>query len=389
MSAAERQHSAHDLTIATERLFDGENFQENRRVSIRDGIIRDVSPDTGAVPPGAFLRMKPGVTLAPGLIDLQVNGGGGVLLNDDVSLAAIRTIAETHHRFGVTGLLPTLITDSNDRLERLAAIASEAMTIPGVLGFHLEGPHLNRQRRGIHPERHIRPITSASLALLARFGRIGRSMVTVAPECLHQGAIRMLVDAGLRVSIGHSEATAAQMRAAVEEGASSVTHLFNAMRQMTPREPGVVGATLADDGLFAGIIADGQHVAPDNLRAAWKAKGTNRLILVSDAMALVGTDRTFFPLQGRLITLTEGRLTDETGTLAGAHLEMLAAVRNMVCLAGVPLRDALVMASGTPAAYLGLGDRLGAIKPGYQADLMAFDRDFQPQPHLTTGLDAG
>jgi N-acetylglucosamine-6-phosphate deacetylase len=366
-----------DLTIAAARLFDGQAFLENKRVHIRAGIIEAVAPDVGAAPPGDFVRLQPDVTLAPGLIDLQVNGGGGVLLNDDVSLAAIRTIAETHQRLGVTGLLPTLISDSPDRLEQLATIAAEAMAIPGVLGFHLEGPHLNPQRRGIHAERHVRPMTSADIALLARFGGIGRSLVTVAPEGLPEGAVQALTQAGLRVSVGHSDATAPHMRQAIDAGATGVTHLFNAMAQMTPREPGVVGMALADDRLFAGIIADGLHVAPDNLRVAWKAMGAARLMLVSDAMPLVGTDRTSFMLQGRAITLREGRLTDEAGVLAGAHLDMLSAVRNAVRLAGIPPGDALRMASGTPAAFLGLGRRMGAVQPGFQADLIAIDGDYQ------------
>jgi N-acetylglucosamine-6-phosphate deacetylase len=201
----------------------------------------------------------------------------------------------------------------------------------------------------------------------------GRSLLTLAPEQIDGAVLKRLAAAGLRIAIGHSDASAAEVAAAADDGATGVTHLFNAMSQMMPRAPGVVGATLADERLFAGIICDGLHVDPVNLRAAFRAQGRDRLMLVTDAMSLVGSDKASFLLHGRTITLKDGRLTDAQGTLAGAHIGMIEAVRNAVRLMGVTIEDALIMASRTPARFLGLDKELGRILPGYRADLVAFD----------------
>jgi N-acetylglucosamine-6-phosphate deacetylase len=274
-------------------------------------------------------------------------------------------------------LLPTLITDAPEKLQQLARIAPEALAIAGVLGFHLEGPALNPARKGIHPPRYIRALTAADKEALLSFAAVGRSVVTLAPEQADAGLVRSLAAAGLRIAAGHSEATAAQMRAAVAAGTTGVTHLFNAMSQITAREPGVVGAALADDRLYAGIICDGLHVDPLNLKIAFRAKGRERLMLVTDAMATAGSAVTRFTLTGRDIALRDGRLTGPDGTLAGAHLTMIEAVRNAVDLMEIRLEDALVMASRTPAAFLGLGDRRGRITPGSFADLVAFTPDWR------------
>lgn len=344
-----------------------------RSVEITDGIIVALH-EPGEAPAGLPARQLPADSLlAPGFIDTQVNGGGGVLLNDDPSVETVRAMAAAHRRFGTTGLLPTLITDAPDRLTRLAAIVGEALAVPGVLGFHLEGPFLSPARKGIHPPQHIRLPDEAEIALLTRFGTAGRSLLTLAPEQVDGAVLKRLAAAGLRIAIGHSDATAAEVAAAVDDGATAVTHLFNAMSQMTPRAPGVVGATLADERLFAGIICDGLHVDPVTLRAAFHAKGRDRLMLVTDAMSLIGSDETSFLLHGRAIKLEDGRLTDAQGTLAGAHLGMIEAVCNAVRLMGVTIEDALIMASRTPACFLGLDKELGRIAPGYRADLVAFD----------------
>lgn len=342
-------------------------------VEIADGVIVALH-EPGRAPAALPTKQLPTDSLlAPGFIDIQVNGGGGVLLNDDPSVETVRTIAAAHRRFGTTGLLPTLITDAPDRLSKLAAIAGEALAVPGVLGFHIEGPFLNPARKGIHPLSHIRLPGEADIELLTRFGMVGRSLLTLAPERVEGAVLKRLAAAGLRIAIGHSDATATEVVAAMGDGATAVTHLFNAMSQMMPRAPGIVGAALADERLFAGIICDGLHVDPVNLRAAFRAKGRDRLMLVTDVMSLVGSNETSFLLQGRTIDLKDGRLTDAQGTLAGAHLSMIEAVRNAVELMGVTIEDALIMASRTPARFLGLDKMLGRIAPGYRADLVAFD----------------
>jgi N-acetylglucosamine-6-phosphate deacetylase len=289
----------------------------------------------------------------------------------------VRRIVEAHRRFGTTGCLPTLITDGTETIEQLAAVAQTCLQIPGVLGFHLEGPALNRSRKGIHTETKIRVPDGRDLAAIKSFGSCGRSLMTLAPECVPAAMIDELIDVGVRIAAGHSEVTAAEMERATDRGVSGVTHLFNAMSQLRAREPGLVGAALYDNRLFAGIICDGIHVDSTNLRIALRSKGRDRLMLVTDAMPLVDTDDRQFLLNGRQITLHEDRLTGCDGTLAGAHLTMIQAVRNATLLLDVPLADALIMASRTPATFLGLETELGRIAPGYRADLVAFDENFE------------
>jgi N-acetylglucosamine-6-phosphate deacetylase len=358
--------------IAAHQVFDGTEMRGPCLVGISNGKITEIS--TGKGIPDTAHRLPEGSILAPGFIDIQVNGGGGVLLNNDISLAALQQITSAHRRMGTTGLLPTLITDAPDRMAALDAIADEALAIPGILGFHLEGPFLNPARKGIHTEAHIRRPSPADIAMLKRFARHGASLVTVAPEQLEAGTVGVLAEAGLRIAIGHSEATALEAMAAADEGATCVTHLFNAMSQMGPRAPGIVGAALTEDRLYAGIIADGLHVAPMNLKTAWRAMGRDRLMLITDAMALIGSEPPLdvFMINGRRITLRNGLLTGEDGTLGGAHIGMLDTLWNAVEMMACQLEDALVMASRTPAAFLGLAARKGRIAEGFDADLTAF-----------------
>jgi N-acetylglucosamine-6-phosphate deacetylase len=367
--------SSASLTIAARHIFDGTDMRGPGSVRISQGRIEDVA--LGETQAGASVHLAPGAILAPGFIDIQVNGGGGVLLNDQPTEAGIRRIVEAHRKGGTTGCLPTLITDRSEVIERLAAVAQACQRIPGVLGFHLEGPALNRSRKGIHPKAEIRMPDRRDLAAMKSFGGCGRSIVTLAPECVPASVIDELIGAGLRISAGHSDATAGEIRRAVDRGLSGVTHLFNAMSQLSAREPGVVGAALLDDRLFAGIICDGIHVDRAGLRIAFRCKGRDRLMLVTDAMPLVGTDDRHFLLQGREIKLRDNRLTGPDGTLAGAHLTMIEAVRNTVALLEVSLVDALIMAARTPAAFLGLASELGRIAPGYRADLVAFNANFE------------
>jgi N-acetylglucosamine-6-phosphate deacetylase len=363
------------FTIAAPQLFDGTAMQGPALVTVSSGLIESVS--FGEAPPCKITTLPSDAILAPGFVDIQVNGGDGVLLNDEPTENGVRRIVEAHRRTGTTGCLPTLITDSTDVIERLAAIARAASQIPGVLGFHLEGPALNKARKGIHLDSQIRVPNVRDLAAMKSFGGCGRSIITLAPECVPPSLIDDLLQAGLRISVGHSDATAKQIGQAVGRGVTGVTHLFNAMSQLTAREPGVVGAALDDEQLFAGIICDGLHVDPASLRIAIRCKGRDRLMLVTDAMALVGTDQRNFLLQGRRITLHGERLVSADGTLAGAHLTMMQAVRNAVTLLGIRIADALTMASRTPATFLGLGSKLGSIAPGYRADLVAFNSKFE------------
>src|ERR1700743_2362556 len=309
------------FTIAPPQLFDGTAMRGPALVTISCGLIESVS--FGDAPSGGITALPADAILAPGFIDIQVNGGGGALLNDDPSEAGARRIVEAHRKGGTTGCLPTLITDRTGVIERLAAIAPAALQIPGVLGFHLEGPALNKARKGIHLESEIRVPNARDLAAIKSFGSCGHSMVTLAPECVPASLIDSLIGAGLRASAGPSDSTATQINQAAYRGVTCVTHLFNAMSQLSARDPGVVGAALEDERVFVGIICDGIHVDPISLRVAMRCKGRDRLMLVTDAMPLIGTDQQHFLLQGRRILLQGDRLTGADGTLRGAHLTLM------------------------------------------------------------------
>jgi N-acetylglucosamine-6-phosphate deacetylase len=262
--------SSVSLTIAAQRIFDGTDMRGPGSVRISHGRIESIN--FGEAEALASIHLPADAILAPGFIDVQVNGGGGVLLNDQPTEAGVRRILDTHRKGGTTGCLPTLITDRSEVIERLATAAPICLNIPGVLGLHLEGPALNRSRKGIHPEAEIRVPDRRDLAAIKSFGGRGRSIVTLAPECVPASMIDELVCAGLRVAAGHSDATAAEITQAVDRGVSGVTHLFNAMSQLNAREPGLVGAALEDDRLLAGIICDGIHVDRAALRVPSAAR---------------------------------------------------------------------------------------------------------------------
>jgi len=379
--------SPNTFTIGATQVFDGTAMRGPASVRISNDRIESIS--FGEQRARASTNLPQDVILAPGFIDIQVNGGGGVLLNDQPTEAGVRRIVEAHRGAGTTGCLPTLITDRIEVIERLAAVAQACLQIPGVLGFHLEGPALNRSRKGIHPESEIRLPSRRDIAAIKSFGICGRSIVTLAPECVPASLIGEFIAAGLRVSAGHSEATAAEMELAADRGVRGVTHLFNAMSQLSAREPGLVGAALQDNRLFAGIICDGAHVDRISLRVAFRCKGRDRLMLITDAMPLIGTHDQEFMLLGRRIALHDNRLTSSDGTLAGAHLTMIEAVRNAVALLEIPLVDALAMASRTPARFLGLDSELGLIAPGYRADLVAFNARFEVVETWISGKTLG
>jgi N-acetylglucosamine-6-phosphate deacetylase len=311
--------------------------------------------------------------LAPGFIDIQVNGGGDVLFNDAPTPETIARIAAAHRRFGTTALLPTLISDTPAKM-RAALDATEraAAANPGVLGVHLEGPFLSPDKPGVHDRAMLRPPTAADAELITA-ARPGVVLVTLAPEQVPAGFIARLRAAGVRVSLGHSVATYAETRTALAEGLTGFTHLFNAMRPLDSREPGPIAAALETPDAWFGMIVDGHHVAMAMLRLA--LRGATRPMLVTDAMPPVGGHSLQFTLNGQQIRVEAGRCTTPEGRLAGAALGMADAVCNTVQLLGVPLTDALRFASAEPAAFLGLGETLGRIAPGYRADLVAFDPD--------------
>jgi N-acetylglucosamine-6-phosphate deacetylase len=319
-----------------------------------------------------------GRILLPGFIDVQVNGGGGVLFNDDPSPESIRAIGAAHRRFGTTGFLPTLISDDLDTIGRAIAAVQSALDagMPGVLGIHIEGPFLNRARRGVHDSKHLRLLDSSLVSLLTRL-RAGRTILTLAPEMTTPEMIAKLAAGGLLISAGHSDASYAETTAAIAHGLRGFTHLFNAMARLEPRDPGIVGAALYDENTWCGIIVDGHHVDPIMLKLALRCKRHDRFMLVTDGMPAVGSDESTFVLQGRTIRVVDGICRDENGTLAGTALDMAAAVRNAVSLLDLDIAEAARMASEYPAEFLGLGDELGRIAPGYRANLVLLDDDLE------------
>ncbi|HEX4557058.1 MAG TPA: N-acetylglucosamine-6-phosphate deacetylase [Xanthobacteraceae bacterium] len=364
--STQRQHA-----IAADCVFDGTSVLRNAAIVAEGSEIVALVPhaDLPAAMPVATLPAD--CWLAPGFIDLQVNGGGDVLFNDVPSPDGIRAIAAAHRRFGTTGLLPTLITDAPETTKAaLAAVQHVIDSEPGVLGIHLEGPFLSPERPGVHALRHIRVPTPED-AILLTAPRRGVVHVTLAPERVPPDFVRQLTGAGVRVSLGHSMATYAQTCAAMQEGLTGFTHLFNAMRPLGSREPGPIAAALESPGAWFGMIADGVHVDPAMLRLA--LRGAAKPILVTDAMPPVGGARSAFRLYGEDIVARDGKCVRGDGTLAGSMLDMATAVRNCVRLLDVPLESALRFASAHPASFLGLGHRLGRLAPGYRADMVAIE----------------
>jgi N-acetylglucosamine-6-phosphate deacetylase len=351
-------------------LSDGE-FLAGHGVLLHDGIIEAVLPETEPVNANR-ISLPPETLLAPGLVDIQVNGGGGVLFNDAPSPEGAYAIAAAHRRLGTTSLLPTLITDRPDAM-RQAAETGRRVVGPDspILGIHFEGPFLSPDRPGVHDPTLIRPPAEADLVLLESLATTldGRVMLTLAPEMVEDAALRRLAAAGVLLSAGHSAASFERTGEALLAGVTGFTHLFNAMPPATARAPGIVTAALLSRG-WCGVILDGIHVHPAMLRLLLAAKPCNRIMLVSDAMSPTGTNAQQFLLQGRRILRSQGRLTTEDGTLAGADICLADAVRAGVRLLGLSPAAALTMASSVPAAFLRLGHHVGRIAPGCRADLV-------------------
>jgi len=315
-----------------------------------------------------------GAMLVPGFVDVQVNGGGGVLFNDAQSVDDIRKLAAAHRTFGTTGLLPTLISDDLDVIAAALELTSQAIEaeVPGILGVHVEGPFLSPDRRGVHDASKFRALDEPAFKLLTSLKR-GKLLLTLAPETTTPEMIRRLARAGVVISAGHTNARYWQIRAAIDAGLRGFTHLFNAMSPLTGREPGTVGAALEDVHSWCGLIVDGHHVDPVTMRLALRCKPLDRFMLVTDAMPSVGMAVEHFMLQGRRITVREGICLDEAGTLAGSNLSMADAVKNAVRMLEIDLATAVRMASQYPAAFLGLDRHVGRIAPGYRANLVVAD----------------
>jgi N-acetylglucosamine-6-phosphate deacetylase len=337
----------------------------NHGVLVQDGLIAAILPADTA-PAATRIALPPDALLAPGYIDIQVNGGGGVLFNDAPTAAAAIAIAAAHRRLGTLAILPTLITSPPDAMRAAAAALPEAMEADaGIIGLHFEGPFLSPARPGVHRRDLIRRPENADIALLESVAATGCILLTLAPECVTPDMQARLAAAGIILSAGHSEAPYETVGPPIR----GVTHLFNAMPPLSARAPGLAAAALLKD-FFAGIILDGLHVHPAMLRLLLATKGTARTMLVSDAMSVTGTDATEFTLLGQRILRRNGRLETEAGTLAGADLCLAQAVRTAVSLLGLAPADAISMATAVPADFLGIAHERGRIAPGLRADFV-------------------
>jgi len=375
------------LALTNGRVLTPDGWRNDLAVLLDGERIIDLLPPSDPRVSNAQQHDLHGAMLLPGFIDTQVNGGGGVLFNDAPTLETIRRIGAAHRRFGTTGFLPTLVSDSVDVMRAALAAVEQALVegVSGVLGIHLEGPYLAPARKGVHDPKFFHAPGSEELALLCAPHR-GVRLLTLAPERVPQTSIGALAAAGVIVSAGHTAADYATTQAALVAGVRGFTHLFNAMTPFGSREPGVVGAALEDANSWCGLIVDGHHVHPASLRVAIAAKARGKMLLVTDAMPPVGADHPNFVLNGETITVKDGICQTAQGVLAGSALDMAGAVRNAVQLLGLPLDEAVRMASTYPADFLGLGASHGRIATGYQADLVVLDDDYCVQQSWISGV---
>ncbi len=354
--------TATTTTFSGGPIFDGAQLREGCAARFADGVLKEIVPEN-QIAKGETTEDLAGDILSPGYVDLQVNGGDGLMFNDDPSVETLRRMAMAHRKLGATAILPTLITDTPDKtaLAVNAAIEAVEASVPGIAGLHLEGPHLSDRRKGAHDSALIRPMQDQDLRMLLDAAQnLPALIVTVAPESTTAEQVSVLAEAGVIVSLGHTDAPFETCLAYANAGARCATHLFNAMSQLGSREPGLVGAALSCGTLSAGLIADAVHVHPSAMRLAWRAKqGPGQLFLVSDAMAVAGTDMTQFHLEGRLIQRKKGKLTLQDGTLAGADLDLTTAVRVLMTQLDLPLEVALAAATSVPASFLGDHARAG------------------------------
>lgn len=349
------------------QLFDGQDFINDQVLTVIDGVISAIDQNTNDV------DVKITDLVAPGYIDLQVNGGGGALFNDSPCVDTLRTIMAAHAHFGTTAMMPTLITDKVKVMVQAADAMSEAIAnkVPGIIGIHFEGPHLSLAKKGTHCDKSIRPISNDEWRIFSRKD-IGQVMVTLAPETIEPADITRMVELGIKVCLGHSNASYVVAQAAVDAGATGFTHLFNAMSPLQGREPGVVGCALLNDNTQCGLIVDGHHVDYASCQLAIKAKPAGGVFLVTDAMPPVGTEQTEFPLYDRTVYVDKGKLTSSTGELAGSSLDMATAVQNTYKELKVTLAESLRMASLYPAKYLYANQKheRGELKVGMRADFV-------------------
>ncbi|WP_333004161.1 N-acetylglucosamine-6-phosphate deacetylase [Vibrio coralliilyticus] len=366
------------------KIYTGNDVLVDHAVVIKDQLIDSVCP-VADLPQGLETLDLNGANVSPGFIDLQLNGCGGVMFNDEITAETMQVMHKANLKSGCTSYLPTLITSSDEDMRQAIAAARDyhAQYQNQSLGLHLEGPYLNVMKKGIHSVDYIRPSDDSMISFICENADV-ITKVTLAPEHNAPEHIQQLKDAGIIVAIGHTNATYAEARKGFESGITFATHLFNAMTPMVGREPGVVGAIYDTPDVYAGVIADGFHVDYANIRIAHKIKG-EKLVLVTDATAPAGADMDYFIFVGKKVYYRDGKCVDENGTLGGSALTMIEAVQNTVEHVGIALDEALRMATLYPAKAIGVEEQLGRVKQGMVANLAIFDRDFKVQATVVNG----
>ena len=362
------------LSITVQHVLLPSGWATNKTITARDGVITDIRDATTP----ELKHIEAGY-LIPGFFDTQVNGGGGVLFNDKPCIQSIETMALAHLRYGTTAMLPTIITDNAQTMSKAADAIAQVLdsgtdSLKALIkGIHFEGPYLSKAKKGVHEEAYIRRPSDAELAILTRQD-IGKVLITVAPETVDIGFIKELVSEGVIVSLGHTNADYEQIQGAIDAGATGFTHLYNAMSALTSREPGAVGAALLNENTYCGFIVDHYHLHPKSAELALKVKGASRAMLVTDAMAHAGSDVTRLPFFNTEIVREGNKLTTPDGTLAGSCLDMHSALVNTVTGCNITLAQASIMASNTPASFMGLSKLIGSIQLGMFADFVLLDK---------------
>lgn len=359
-------------------------------VLVRDGRIEKVGPRREIARGDLETMDGEGNLICPGFIDLQVNGGGGSLLTEDASYESVCKIAKTHSSFGTTSLMPTVITAPEKQIRKALSAVSEAVHrgtgTASVIGSHLEGPFINGKKRGIHDQRFLLPPSIDHFSPFYEASQGTLRLLTLAPELPNSLAvIEHAASMGVAVAIGHTIAGLSEVERAVDAGATLATHVFNAMEGLGGRDPGTVGAILSIDEIHAGLIADGIHVHPMSMKVCIRAKGTDRVFLVTDAMPPVGTSMTSFRLYDEEINVKEGGLYGPDGTIAGSILTMNRAVKIVNELVGIPLDKAIAMATINPAVAAGIGHEKGSLQPGKDADIVICDHELNVRKVMVRG----
>ena len=358
------------------QIFCGERFYDDYALLVDGKSIVDIVEKNDIPENFNKIELDDGI-LAPGFIDLQVNGGGGKLFNNSPDKESLRTIIKAHQFFGTTSVMPTVISDSMEILEQcIKTVTEETKNNASLLGIHIEGPFFNVKYRGIHQKQYINTMSSDYLNLFESLKGFP-VMLTLAPECISGEQLEYLISLGIKTLAGHSDASYVELDDAIKNGLDGFTHLFNAMGQISAREPGVVGAALHFENTFASIIVDLHHVHPSLIQLAYQLKPKGKLFFISDSMATIHHGKPSFELYDEVVSELDGRLVNSEGKLAGSSITQIDAVKNAYQKCNIPLNQALAMASRYPAEYLGIANHLGSLKPGYRADLVHFDSNFK------------